>query len=169
MEEILRMLLNRLEAIGKDYEELFDSDVRQKMSNAIMEGFVRAKPGFVLPREFGLFTPEANAAVRTALAEYIAAAVKEGNRWAITTDGVPSRDTFEMVWDPVFSPGGEHVLARAESGGRYWIVADGRKGGKHYDMLWDPAFSSDGRHVLLRYVEDDKYCRQVVAASDLVR
>ena len=36
------MLLNRLEAIGKNHKELFDSDVRQEMSNAIMEGFVRA-------------------------------------------------------------------------------------------------------------------------------
>ena len=84
MEEILRMLLNRLEAIGKDHEELFDSDVRQEMSNAIMEGFVRAMPGFVLPREFGLFTPEANAAVRTALAEYIVAADKEATMQGMT-------------------------------------------------------------------------------------
>ena len=101
-------------------------------------------------------------------AKRVAAAVKEENMWTIAVDGVPGSDAFEMIWDPVFSPCGQHVLAKAESGGKYLILADGRKRGASYDMLWDPVFSPDGGHVLLRYVEDDKYCRQVMPTGELL-
>jgi hypothetical protein len=83
-------------------------------------------------------------------------------------DGVPAADGFDMVWNPVFSPGGEHVLAKVESGGKYRILANGGAGGKSYDMLWDPVFSPDGGRVLLRYVEDGKYCRQVAPVGEVL-
>ena len=94
--------------------------------------------------------------------------MKEGDRWTIVVEGVPSSSDFEMVWDPVFSPCGQHVLAKVESGGKYLVLADGQTRGSAYDALWEPAFSPDGSHVLLRYLENGKYCRQVVPSGELL-
>lgn len=74
MEELLRQLLNRLESIGHDHEELYDTECREQMSEAVMNGFVRATSNYALPDAFGLHSAEANQAVRQALAEYVAGA-----------------------------------------------------------------------------------------------
>ncbi len=71
MEKLLRQLLNRLEEIGNIYEELYDTECREQMSDAIMNGFVRSMDAFVWPDEFGLHSAEANQAVREALQEYV--------------------------------------------------------------------------------------------------
>ena len=71
MEELLRQLLNRLEGIGNDHEELYDTECREQMSDAVMKGFVRAASNYDLPHEFGLHSTEANRAVREALLEYV--------------------------------------------------------------------------------------------------
>jgi hypothetical protein len=60
------------------------------------------------------------------------------------------------------------VLTRAENNGRFEILANGRKYNKQFQKVWDPEFSPDGNHVLLKYIEDDKYCRQVVSVEDLL-
>jgi hypothetical protein len=74
MEDLLRNLLVALEEIGEEHEELYDSEVRERMSNAIMDGFVRLKPDSSLPKSFGMHSTNADNAVRTALAAYIQAA-----------------------------------------------------------------------------------------------
>jgi len=76
MKDILKNLLDRLEAIGDDHEELFDTDVRQNMSNAIVEGFVRRRQeqDFTAPEDFGMFAEKANEVVKSAIAQYIAEA-----------------------------------------------------------------------------------------------
>jgi hypothetical protein len=71
MEELLRRLLNRLERIGNDHEELYDTECREQMSDAIMNGFLRASGADDLRSDFGLFSAEANLAVREALLEYV--------------------------------------------------------------------------------------------------
>jgi len=71
MKDILKNLLDRLEVIGEDHEELFDSDVRQNMSNAIVEGFVRHRQAYTVPDDFGMFSEEANEDVKSAIAQYI--------------------------------------------------------------------------------------------------
>jgi len=71
MEELLHRLLNQLEAIGSGHEELYDTECRERMANAVMDGFVRGQK-IVLADDFGLYTPEANLAVKAALGEYIA-------------------------------------------------------------------------------------------------
>lgn len=35
-----------------------------------------------------------------------------------------------------------------------------------FDALWDPLFSPDGKQILLRYIEDGKYCREVLAVGE---
>ncbi|HEX5105337.1 MAG TPA: hypothetical protein VFV87_16075, partial [Pirellulaceae bacterium] len=48
MDEILLALLIRLEAIGDEHEELFDSEVRERMGNAVFHGFVKPMYDFQL-------------------------------------------------------------------------------------------------------------------------
>jgi len=74
MKDILLGLLNRLKAIGDTSEELYDTDVRQAMGDAVIDGYVRAEHDYAIPEDFGMFSPEANAAVRKALLDYMLAA-----------------------------------------------------------------------------------------------
>jgi hypothetical protein len=72
MEELLLTLLSRLEAVGDRNEFLYDSVVRQRMGDAIFHGFIKAEPGFVLPREFNHRMSDADyRLVRDAIGEFI--------------------------------------------------------------------------------------------------
>tara|TARA_R110002049_G_C9026253_1_gene551704 strand:- start:81 stop:995 length:915 start_codon:yes stop_codon:yes gene_type:complete len=84
MEELLRQLLNRLEQVGSNHEELYDTECRERMGNAVMDGFVRNKGDFVLADDFGLYATEANLAVKEALAEYITKANSQAAESSIT-------------------------------------------------------------------------------------
>lgn len=74
MDDLLKELLDRLGLVGKNHEELYDTECRDLMSNAVFDGFIRQIDYFFLPSDFGLYSPEANASVREALAAYIAEA-----------------------------------------------------------------------------------------------
>jgi len=74
MGETLFELLKRLETIGDAHEELYDSEVREQMGDAIVAAFIRPVDGYVLPTDFGLYSPEANAEVRSAIGDYVAKA-----------------------------------------------------------------------------------------------
>jgi hypothetical protein len=54
MKELLLQLLERLEQVGDDHEELFDADVREKMRDAVTEGFFA--PVFELPDDFAMYS-----------------------------------------------------------------------------------------------------------------
>jgi hypothetical protein len=71
MKELLQQLLNRLEAIGVTNDEIYDTECRDRMGDAIFDGFIRPMANFSLPLDFGLRDTSANDAVRVALAEYI--------------------------------------------------------------------------------------------------
>ncbi|HMF19006.1 MAG TPA: hypothetical protein VKE98_17490 [Gemmataceae bacterium] len=66
MESVLLELLCRLEALGDEYGELYDSDVRQAMSAAVFAGFIRALPGYTLPDRFAMYRPGGDQRVRGA-------------------------------------------------------------------------------------------------------
>lgn len=85
MDDLLRKLLERLEAIAEDHEELYDSDVRQLMSNAIVDGFVRARNEHVIPDDFGMHSAQANAGVRSALDEFVFAANEKASELGIAS------------------------------------------------------------------------------------
>lgn len=76
MNTVLQHLLNRLEGISVNHQEIFDSEVRQNMSNVIMDGFVRQTVDYTIPVNFGMFSEQANDAVREAIAEFISTANK---------------------------------------------------------------------------------------------
>jgi len=74
MDDILRQFLESLTAIESSHEELGDSDVRQMIGDAVMDGFVRATKNYVLPLDFGMRSSDANFVVREALRTFIHAA-----------------------------------------------------------------------------------------------
>ena len=73
MEQLLLDLLYRLEAVGERGESLFDTVVRDKMGEAVFFGFIKPKPGYTLPDEYGM-SDEDNVAIRAALHAYVEAA-----------------------------------------------------------------------------------------------
>ena len=74
METHLLELLRRLERLGEFHHEQYGSEVREQMGDAIMEGYVRRRPGYRLPARFGMFSEAADTQVREALAAYIESA-----------------------------------------------------------------------------------------------
>ena len=71
MDTLLKNLLNALSAIGITHKEIFDTECRNRMGDAILDGFIRRLPAFVLDNDFGLFSTDSNEAVREALLTFI--------------------------------------------------------------------------------------------------
>lgn len=74
MENILQQLLVRLTAIGDEHEDVYDTDVREAMRDAVFAGFLKPAPDFEMPNDFKMYTKKGNELVRDAIEEYIAAA-----------------------------------------------------------------------------------------------
>jgi len=55
MEE-LSALLSTLEEIGNSDEELYDTDVKEKMNEVIVEIFINENPDFIIPKSFSMFS-----------------------------------------------------------------------------------------------------------------
>ena len=85
----------------------------------------------------------------------------------ITVDGTPWTESFDMVWDPVFSPDSQNVAVKAEKNGAYFLVLNGKRGKHDYEALWNPVFSPDGKSILIRYVRGGKYYRKVSPLNDI--
>jgi len=73
MEEILRKLLLKLEQIGDRDESIFDTFVRDRLSEAVFCSFNKPDPSYHLPCEFGL-SKEDDIQIREALLEYVQSA-----------------------------------------------------------------------------------------------
>jgi hypothetical protein len=71
MKAELKTLLNELEDVGRAHEELYDSEVRERMGEVIFLGFLKPEEGYQPPTDFGLYSDEANERVRKALLAYI--------------------------------------------------------------------------------------------------
>jgi hypothetical protein len=74
MEQLLLELLHRLEAIGEQHKELYDSDVREAMDDAVFRGFIKPERVYVLPDKFAMFSAEGDRQVRESLAWFLPAA-----------------------------------------------------------------------------------------------
>ena len=75
MKGILRELLDDLERIGEEHDEVYDTDVHERMHVALTQAFVKQVEGYSLPTEFGMFSAEGNSAVREALSRYVTRAI----------------------------------------------------------------------------------------------
>jgi hypothetical protein len=71
LEKLLAQLLDRLEIIAENHGELLDSEVREAIGVAVMDGFVRGHGTGNMPAVFGMLSAEANQEVRYALIKYI--------------------------------------------------------------------------------------------------
>lgn len=74
MKELLLKLLIRLQQVGDENEEIYDTVCRDAMAEAVFNTFLLPKAGYTFPDDFGLETAKANLAVRNALLEYTSAA-----------------------------------------------------------------------------------------------
>ncbi len=71
MEKLLLKLLQDLEAIEEEHEEMGDTAVREAMTAALRDGFIKAKATFVLGDDFEMFTAKGNRRVKEALARFL--------------------------------------------------------------------------------------------------
>lgn len=70
--------------IAAEFPEVEDTDVRERMHDAIYRAFVLLDDAYAVPAEFGMFTPAGNAAVRSALLTFIADARPLAERAGLT-------------------------------------------------------------------------------------
>jgi hypothetical protein len=71
VKELLKKLFCRLEAIGEQYPELYDSDVSEAMTEAIRRGYFNLEPAFAVSDDLGMSTGQANQLVKGAIKEFI--------------------------------------------------------------------------------------------------
>ncbi len=102
--QALRELLDEIERIGRRHDELYDTIVREQMAEAILRAFVFDEPDYELPREFGMESRRADAAVRRALERYIDKARRLARRHGLR-DPAQRLRVFEDL--EVTSRGGE--------------------------------------------------------------
>ena len=76
MEQLLKALLEDLDAIMEEHEDIGDTDVSIRMTRAVHDGFVSPKGGFVLPNKFGMYTREGDRKVRAALQRFLKKAAR---------------------------------------------------------------------------------------------
>ena len=71
LRKALEDLLKELVAVSKDHGEIFDTDVRERMFDAVYDGFLKPKEHYASPGSFGMFSDEGNQRVKAALENYI--------------------------------------------------------------------------------------------------
>jgi hypothetical protein len=74
--KLLKALLEDLDQIMEEHEEIGDTEVSIQMTNAVHDGFISPKRGFVLQDEFGMYSPGADQAVRAVLQRFLKKASK---------------------------------------------------------------------------------------------
>ena len=74
MQANIRRLLDRLDAVAEQHGEVSDTAVRDAISEAVFDGFLRPSSGFALPDRYAMFSEEGDLLVKRALAEFLPAA-----------------------------------------------------------------------------------------------
>ena len=69
--QAVTQLYEDLREIEQAHDELTDTQVREALSQALWQGFVKPVPGYTLPETFYMFTAAANAAVHRALFAFL--------------------------------------------------------------------------------------------------
>ncbi len=54
-------------------------------------------------------------------------------------------ESFDMVFEPVFSPDSKHLAVKVEKNGAYTYAIDGKVLPHSFDQLWMPVFSPDSK------------------------
>ena len=85
MDQLLQALLTDLDAIREEHEEIGDTEVAIQMTKAVHDGFISPKPGFVLPNQFQMMTPEGDRKVRAALQRFLKKAARVARAEGLNT------------------------------------------------------------------------------------
>jgi hypothetical protein len=72
IKKALGQLLTALDAIFDKHEEVGDTAVREKMSDAIHNGFIVPQKGYKIPESFGMFSDRGNQLVRSSIEKFLA-------------------------------------------------------------------------------------------------
>src|SRR5262245_65396051 len=106
MERALLDLLNRLEDIGRDHTELYDTDVKEQTGERFVQVFFVGSPEPAAGTEYGMFSEKANAAIHDAFSNFAKqlaqsqefAAANEESKWrtlnAAVTNGRQIAENF---------------------------------------------------------------------------
>jgi hypothetical protein len=70
----LKTLMETLEALGHEYSEIYDTDIREHLFDAVRRAFIKPEAGYVVPDAYGLFDENGNCRVKAALEQYVSAA-----------------------------------------------------------------------------------------------
>ncbi|HEY3763501.1 MAG TPA: hypothetical protein VGN23_17295 [Verrucomicrobiae bacterium] len=70
IKKALREFITTLDRIFKKHNEIGDTAVREKMTDAIYLGFIIQKPHYKLPENFGMFSDEGNKLVQAAIQKF---------------------------------------------------------------------------------------------------
>jgi hypothetical protein len=84
VEQLLLDLIRRLEAVGDRDESLYDTVVRERMSDPIFYLFVKPTPGYVLSDDYGM-SDECNQTIKAALRAYIEGAAVLAPKFGLDT------------------------------------------------------------------------------------
>jgi hypothetical protein len=74
MREPLVRFLDALEAVGIEHEEVYDTDVRERLAAVIDQRLITKANVDDVPDELGMFSPQGNLLVPAALVSYLAEA-----------------------------------------------------------------------------------------------
>jgi hypothetical protein len=70
----LKRLMKTLEQLGHGHAEIYDTDVREQLFDAVFLSFIKPQAGYVLPDSYGLSDEQGNQSVKAALEQYVTAA-----------------------------------------------------------------------------------------------
>lgn len=71
IKKALRQFLSSLDRIFEKHEEVGDTDVREKMYEAVLMGFIKPRSGYKLPRRFGMFSDRGDDLVHAAIQKFL--------------------------------------------------------------------------------------------------
>src|SRR5688572_18661759 len=95
MREVLIRFLDALESIGVDHEEVYDTDVRERLAEAIERNLIAPGASVNVPAKLGMFSDEADERVVAALHRYLTDARRRADEL-----GLDEAARRTAVWDP---------------------------------------------------------------------
>jgi len=94
MRDPLVRLLDAMESIGTSHEEIYDTDVRERVADAIERHLVTPSRSLAVPEDLGMFSDEGNELLRSAVERYLGEAMPIAD--ALDLDEATRRSA---IWD----------------------------------------------------------------------
>ena len=142
--------------------------LRQYLAHVLLPGLVPHKSFLWPPRGArSAHRPSPTTAAPPCLLPRLAVA-KHDEKYRIVVDDKVWKNTFDLAWQPVFSPGGSEVAVKIERNGKYSIAVNDRLWDQECDAIWDPVFSPGGNKILLKTLQGNVYSRRVISIEDIL-